>query len=161
MRFVIDTNVLIEAYRRYYAFDLAPKFWSEIINHVGADHIVCVDRVQAELIKGNDELAKWIKACGCSFLPTAEANTIDAYGNLMQWAANETRFTPQARAEFATVADAWIVAFAAAHGDIVTTLEMPAINSKKKIKIPDACNALSVPLVDTFTMLKRLGVKFV
>jgi predicted nucleic acid-binding protein len=160
MRFVIDTNVLIEAYRRYYAFDLAPKFWSEIVNHVGNDHIVCVDRVQAELIKGNDELAKWIKNCGCYFLPTADAKTIDAYGKLMQWVAGEIRFTPQARSEFATVADAWIVAFAAAHGDIVTTLEMPAINSKKKIKIPDACNALSVPYVDTFVMLKRLGVKF-
>lgn len=44
MRFVIDTNVLIEAYRRYYAFDLAPKFWGEIVNHVGADNIVCVDQ---------------------------------------------------------------------------------------------------------------------
>ncbi len=161
MRFVIDTNVLIEAYRRYYAFDLAPKFWGEIVNHVGADNIVCVDRVQAELIKGNDELAKWIKACGCSFIPTTDTTTIEAYRKLMQWAADEERFTPQARAEFATVADAWIVAFAAAHGDIVTTLEMPAINSKKRIKIPDACNALSVSFVDTFTMLKKLGVKFV
>ena len=37
---VIDANVLIEAYRRYYAFDLAPNFWGEIVNHVGAEKIV-------------------------------------------------------------------------------------------------------------------------
>jgi hypothetical protein len=161
MKFVIDTNVLIEAYQRYYAFDLAPKFWCEIINHVNAGSVVCVDRVRAELIKGNDDLAEWIKTCGCSFIPTTDPKTIAAYRKLMQWAGEEERFLPQARAEFATVADAWIVAFAAASGNIVTTLEMPAINSRKRIKIPDACNAFSVPFVDTFTMLKRLGVKFV
>ncbi len=31
---------VIDAYRRYYAFDLAPKFWGEIVNHVGAEKIV-------------------------------------------------------------------------------------------------------------------------
>ncbi|SMC88255.1 DUF4411 family protein [Sporomusa malonica] len=31
MRFVIDTNVLIEAYRRYYTFDFASKFWGKIV----------------------------------------------------------------------------------------------------------------------------------
>lgn len=160
MRYVIDANILIEAYRRYYAFDLAPKFWTEIVTHVSAGNIVCVDRVQAEIAKGNDDLAEWIKTCGCTFAPTTDANTIAAYGKLMQWAASEQRFVPQALAEFAQVADAWIVAFAAAHGDIVTTHEVPNINSKKRIKIPDACQACSVPFVDTFAMLKRLGVKF-
>ncbi|WP_416341287.1 DUF4411 family protein [Sporomusa sphaeroides] len=35
------------------------------------------------------------------------------------------------------------------------------MNSEERIKIPDACNALTVSFVDTFAMLKKLGAKFV
>ena len=26
--FLLDTNVLVEAYKRYYSFDIAPSFWA-------------------------------------------------------------------------------------------------------------------------------------
>jgi hypothetical protein len=29
--FVLDANVFIEAHRRYYAFDIAPLFWTMVI----------------------------------------------------------------------------------------------------------------------------------
>jgi len=29
--YVLDANVFIEAARRYYAFDIAPKFWDTLI----------------------------------------------------------------------------------------------------------------------------------
>lgn len=62
--------------------DLAPKFWSEIVDHVGADHIVCVDRVQAELIKGNDELANWIKIVVVHFFPLPKLKQLMHTANL-------------------------------------------------------------------------------
>lgn len=27
VKFLLDANVFIEAYRRYYSFDIAPSFW--------------------------------------------------------------------------------------------------------------------------------------
>ena len=30
-RYLIDSNVLIEAHRRYYGFDLCPGFWESIV----------------------------------------------------------------------------------------------------------------------------------
>ena len=29
-RYLLDANVFIEAYKRYYAFDIAPAFWNNL-----------------------------------------------------------------------------------------------------------------------------------
>lgn len=53
-------------------------------------------------------------------------------------------------------ADAWIIAYAL----IITTHEKSQPDSKKKIKIPEPCNALGVTFVDTIEMLRRLNTQF-
>jgi len=45
LRFVLDTNVLVEAHRRYYAFDIAPCFWRVLLKLADRGHIVSIDRV--------------------------------------------------------------------------------------------------------------------
>jgi len=42
----------------------------------------------------------------------------------------------------------------------LVTHEVPS-RSRKQIKIPDACVALEIKFLNTFTMLKREGVQFV
>lgn len=44
--YVLDANVFIEAARRYYAFDLAPKFWDSLIEQVDCGVIESIDRVK-------------------------------------------------------------------------------------------------------------------
>lgn len=36
--FVLDTNVLVEAHRRYYAFDLVPGFWDALVESARRGH---------------------------------------------------------------------------------------------------------------------------
>ena len=48
-----------------------------------------------------------------------------------------------------------------AHGHTVVTHERPAPNAVKKIKIPDVCGGLSVPYINTPTMLRRERARFV
>ena len=50
-----------------------------------------------------------------------------------------------------------LVAHASAHSCTVVTHEMPGTGSRKRVKIPDACEALGVAWVDTFDMLRRTG----
>ena len=57
--YVLDTNVFIEAARRYYAFDIAPHFWQMLNDHANHGHILSIDRVKVELERGKDELAEW------------------------------------------------------------------------------------------------------
>lgn len=57
-------------------------------------------------------------------------------------------------------ADAWIIAYALKNDIIITTHEKSQPDSRKKIKIPEPCNALGVTFVDTIEMLRRLKVQF-
>lgn len=61
---------------------------------------------------------------------------------------------------FLQAADYYLVAQAHAAGHIVVTHEVLA-DSTRKIKIPNACNALGVPCIDPFEMLRREGARFV
>ena len=44
--YVLDANVFIEAARRYYAFDLAPKFWESLVLHAADGRIQSIDRIK-------------------------------------------------------------------------------------------------------------------
>lgn len=159
--YVLDANVFIEAARRYYAFDLAPRFWDSLIQHATDGHVLSVDRVQDELLRGNDELAEWAKQhFGNKFESTAEADVIARYRELMEWVQAQEQFSDAARADFASGADGWLVAYAQVHGRVVVTHEVPSPEARRKVPIPNLCQAFDVPWVDTFTMLRELGVRF-
>jgi hypothetical protein len=59
--YVLDANVFIEAARRYYAFDVAPTFWTGLVHHATQGRIKSIDKIKQELERGNDDLAEWIK----------------------------------------------------------------------------------------------------
>ncbi len=58
--FLLDTNVFIEAYRRYYAMDLCPGFWECLEHYCQETRLLSIDRVQDEIIEG-DTLDEWVK----------------------------------------------------------------------------------------------------
>jgi len=78
----------------------------------------------------------------------------------MRWVQAQDQFLDAAKTNFATVADGWLVAYAKAREYIVVTHELPAADARKKVPIPNVCEALGVSYVDTFTMLRELGVRF-
>jgi len=78
----------------------------------------------------------------------------------MQWVQDQQRFSVAKKVIFADTADGWIVAYARAKGSIVVTEEQPAPQSSK-IKIPDVCAAFGVQYVNTFVMLRSLGMRLV
>jgi hypothetical protein len=49
---------------------------------------------------------------------------------------------------------------AMAKGRIVVTHEVPAPDAKNRVPIPNVCVQFNVPYVDTFKMLRDLGVRF-
>lgn len=58
--FLLDSNVLMTAARQYYAFDIAPGFWSALDRKAGDGDLRSIDRVHAEINRGNDELVSWV-----------------------------------------------------------------------------------------------------
>lgn len=163
-KYILDSNVFIEAHRRYYSFDIAPSFWRFLINKAKENKIISIDRVYKELINGKDKLAEWIeKEFGFAFIETNNAsNIIIQYAELMKWANSQTQYSQNAIDEFAQVenADSWIIATAVANKYTIVTHEVLDTTIKKKIPIPNVCEDFNVNYIDTFKLLRELDFKF-
>ena len=57
-------------------------------------------------------------------------------------------------------ADSYLVAHAHAQGHVVVTHELVA-NSRKNVKVPNACVEMGVEYINTFEMLRREQARFV
>lgn len=158
MMYLLDANVFIEAKNRYYAFDLAPGFWEWLDSDARNGKIGSIEQVKNELTQGTDELAQWVRSRSDAFLPVDEEVTPKLM-ELSAW-ATAGNFTQAAVAEFLSVADYYLVAYAAAHGHTVVTHEEPQAAARRRVLIPNACLALGISYCNTFTMLRNRAVKF-
>ena len=61
MTFLLDSNIFIEAYRRYYAFNLCPGFWDSLIWLHEQNRLLSLDKVKDELTEEPDDLSDWAK----------------------------------------------------------------------------------------------------
>ena len=82
---------------------------------------------------------------------------VNKYQETQRWAASRD-FTLAAKSEFAQVADAYLVATAAAKQMVVVTYETPDSKARKRVKIPDACVALGVQYCDLNAVFRNLNV---
>lgn len=163
--FVLDTNVFIEAHRRYYAFDLVPGFWDALVECARHGAIKSIDRVEDELKRGgetgkHDALALWAhEHAEDIFMTTDDAVVVAAYAEIVDWVQGQSQYMDAAKEDFAAGADGWAIAFAKATGRTVVTLEASSPLSRSRVKIPDVCRGVHVSYVDTFEMLRQLDVK--
>ena len=158
--FLLDANVFIEAARHYYAFDLVPRFWDSLVEYASIGRIKSIDRVKRELERGNDELATWAEeSFHDAFVSTDEDEVVQIYRKIINWVNSESQFTEEAKANFAGGADGWLVAYAKVKGCVVVTQKLSEPLSKRKVKIPDVCKKGGVSFVNTFEMLRTLGIR--
>jgi len=162
--YVLDANVFISAHRGYYAFEIVPSFWENLLVLANDEKICSIDRIQDEIIRpsnGNpDKLEKWTSDNFRNyFMVTHATEVISAYRIIQQWADANTLFTQRAKEEFASNADAWIIAYAMAKGHTLVTHEVYNAETKNRILIPVVCREFGVNYVNTFEMLEELKVK--
>jgi hypothetical protein len=86
---------------------------------------------------------------------------VERFGGLVAWVQGEPQYKPEAKAEFAEVADGWLVACAQAEGLILVTDEVYNRDIKKKVPIPNVCRQFQVEHINTFKMLRELKIRFV
>ena len=48
-KYLLDTNILVEAHKRYYGFDLCPGFWEAVVRQHHSSRIFSIDRVKKEI----------------------------------------------------------------------------------------------------------------
>jgi len=162
--YLIDSDVLITAKNRYYAFPICPGFWDSLLHSHRLGTVHSIDRVKQELLLGrdDDDLVQWVGQSVPSsfFMGSDGADVVAAFTQVMLWVTRHHQYQDEAKAKFATGADGWLVAHGMATGRIVVTNEQPRPESRNQIKLPDVCNAFAVPFEDTFAMLHKLDVQY-
>lgn len=166
--YLLDSDVLIRAKNDHYGFDFCPAFWEWLIAQCKDGKVCSIKAIHDELIQRpdpddeddeEDVLSRWARQDGsCLFLPHDQPMA-DKLSIVAQW-ANTQQYTQGAISTFLGCADYRLVSYALAHGCTVVTNEVPS-NSKKKIKIPDACVGLKIPRATLYEMLRALGAKFI
>lgn len=60
-KYVLDSNIFIQAHRMYYPFDVVPSFWNKIVELSNKGIIFSIDKVKKELCDTNnpDHLSIW------------------------------------------------------------------------------------------------------
>ncbi len=164
-RYLIDTSVFIQAFRAYYSFRLCPGFWDSLVSLHNQGIVFSIDRVLDEICYGEeDELVKWAKNSmpKTCFAASDDTMVVGWYAQIQSWANAQPQFSNAAKSEFADETDAWIVAYAGANNMTVVTGEVFSAYIKRKVPIPNVCQAndFKVPCTDVFTMLTQLGVQF-
>lgn len=159
-KYLLDTSVLIEASKRYYAFDLAPTFWQHLTVQSQVGTISSIDKVKVEIDKRNKFLINWANNKFKRWESTVTEDTKQNYLKLIQWSVSNQRYSQNAKDQFANAdkADAWLVAHALARRYIVVTEEVFNKDIKNNIRIPNICLEFDVQYIDTFQMMRKLGL---
>ncbi|HZR77006.1 DUF4411 family protein [Bradyrhizobium sp.] len=160
--YLLDANIFIEAHKRYYAFDICPGYWTALLSHHNGAHLRSIDRVRDELISQADALSQWIQqqVPASFFAATGDRQVTEVFSNVVAWVQNKAQYLPAAKTAFAAGADGWLVAYARVHGLIVATDEVQNPGIRRRVPIPNVCDAFGVDCIDTFNMLRALGARF-
>lgn len=159
MTYLLDANVFIQAKNLYYGMDFCPAFWDWLIENNKQQKVFSIEKVGDEIEAGNDELSLWANQQGMNFFLKPDSLMLYELEKVSTWATTQT-YDPAAVSIFFQVADYYLLAFAIAHGYTIVTHEI-ASNSRKKIKIPNACIGLGIKCVNTYEMLRKEGARFV
>ena len=158
-RYLLDSNIFIQAKNLHYGFDFCPGFWVWLIVQNAAGKVASIEKVADELQGMGDELSDWASARDRSFFLPPDDKILSALGRVSQWATGQS-YEPAAIATFLQVADYWLVAHALAHSFTLVTHEVPS-DSVRRIKIPNACIGLGIPCIGPYEMLRRERARFI
>jgi hypothetical protein len=159
MPYLIDSDVLIRAKNDHYRFKVCPGFWDWLLQANQAGAVFSIARVQSELTAGKDPLSTWAAAQPASLFLAPPPSFGAAAASVSNWATSRT-YDPQAVNTFFASADYWLVAHALAEGWTVVTHEVSRPDSKKSIKLPDACIGVGVAWTSPWQMLDDEGAVF-
>lgn len=158
MVYLLDTNIFITA-KNELPMDVYPSFWRVLAQLATNGSFKSIKKVEEEIRKGKDELVDWIdKNLPKDFFIPDTLDTLAKLSTVSQWATMSSIYTQAAKQEFAAVADSWIIAEALSQSMIIITRETPDPSCKKRVKIPDVCNAVGVKFCDLNTALRSLNV---
>jgi len=156
--YCLDSNVLIQAWQKYYSPVYCPTYW-DVLNELGdEDKIFIPSMVYDEIVITDDDLSDWLKKSNIKVKPI----TSDVTQTLKSiYAADPSHKHLVDNKKGRSLADPWVIAHAIKESAIVVTKEekVTALNSKK-MKIPNVCENMGIDWITDYQMVEQLGIKF-
>lgn len=164
IRYLLDTNIYIASYDRYYRHDFFPSYWesfSKILN----THVVIPKIVQSEITK-SPWFHQWLKLNYSQDIISHKLYA-EQYQDILQYIEGcglykETALTNQSKGwANDSIADPWIIGIAQKEGLTVVTDESKDPNLGKgqlvkSAKIPDVCSQLDIRCIDRNTFFQEV-----
>lgn len=152
--YILDTNVFIEAWNKYYSPDFFPSYWEMILNLSKKRLVYIPEAVYDELQEKDDNLSEWIKNNNFLIEPIDEDIQLklkivlsDNFAKLLV-NSNKKR----------NLADPWVIAHALSKGHYVVTKEI-LTGRPNDPRIPDICNHFNVSFMNDFDLIRDLELK--
>jgi hypothetical protein len=160
-QYLLDANIFIQAKNFHYRFETFYGFWEWLDKENEKGVIGSVRLIGKEVMNGDDELARWAsdRSSNGWFLLEDDELTQVKFSKIAEWVYSQP-FKAHAKEEFLGGADPWLIAKASVIGATVVTYEKFVANSKKKIFIPNVCNAFHVPYMDIYDLIHKTGARF-
>ena len=159
-RYCLDTNVLIEAWNKYYSPHFCSAYW-DVLNKLGSqDRIFIPNAVYNEISRQDDELSKWLKGSNIPIMNVDAAitncvKTIFEYHPSHKYLVDNTKNR--------SLADPWVIAHAINENACVVTKEEKitvASARENKVKIPNVCDNMGIRWINDFQLIKELNINF-
>ncbi|MCF6265121.1 MAG: DUF4411 family protein [Desulfuromusa sp.] len=157
--YLLDANVFMQAKNLHYGFDFCPAFWDWLIEQNTIGKVFSIEKVEDEILAGDDELSLWVKGQGSGFYLPPNDGVMACFPEVSAWVAGQN-YQPAAVNTFLQVADYYLVSHAKAADAVVVTHETPA-NSPKKVKIPNVCIGLDIKCITPYEMLRLEKARFI
>lgn len=163
-KYLLDSNVLIQAHRMYYPFDVVPSFWNKILELSNNGIICSIDKVKKELCETSnpDDLSVWCENTLHSDFFVDSTSSVDIYAGIAIWTNENTHFNQSAKDEFLAtdLADPWLIAYAKKNNLIIVSHETSQPQRKNRIKIPEPCMHFGVKYLSPIEMFRELVESF-
>lgn len=65
--YLLDANVFMQAKNLHYGFDFCPAFWEWLTTQNIAGKVFSIEKVEDEILAGDDDLSLWSKERGAGF----------------------------------------------------------------------------------------------
>lgn len=165
-KYLLDTNIYIDAYDRYYRNEYFPTYWekfSVIIN----SHVV-MPRVVKDEITQSPWFLKWLED-NYSDSILNHKNYSEGWQTILDYVQSSGLYKDEALTKQTTgwanesIADPWIVAIAKEEGLIVVSNEerianLGKGNAVKSAKVPDVCDRQGVRCIGRNEFFSEIGL---
>jgi predicted nucleic acid-binding protein len=152
--YILDTNVFIEAWNKYYSPDIIPTYWEMILDFARNNQVFIPEAVYDELQEKDDHLSQWIT--DNKFI--IENTDVDIQKQLQKILADNLAKLIVNSNKRRNTADPWVVAHAMSKGHYVVTKET-LTGRPNDPRIPDVCSVFGINYINDFDMIRELGIK--